>query len=48
MAVLAASFNEGPTILHVALAGIDQTLLAVAGHAVAFKIPQMRVDRPWR
>ena len=43
MAVLAAPFDEGAAILHVALGRIDLALLAVLRHAVAFEIAQVRV-----
>ena len=45
MAILAAPVEEGAAVLHVALAGIDLALLAVAGHAVAFEVTQVRVHR---
>ena len=45
VAVLSAPFDERPAVLHVALGRIDLAFLAVAGHAVAFEIAQMRVHR---
>ena len=45
VAVLAAPFDEGAAILHIALGRIDLALLAVLRHAVAFEIAQVRVHR---
>ncbi len=45
VAILSAPFDERPAVLHVALGRIDLSLLAVARHAVAFEVAQMRVHR---
>ncbi len=45
VAVVTSAFEEGAAILHVAFGGIGLALLAVAGHAVALEIAQMRVYR---
>src|SRR3981189_2246267 len=43
MPVLASPLQESATILHVALARIDQALRTILRHAVPFEVTQVRV-----
>jgi hypothetical protein len=43
--VIAAPVEKGTAVLHIALGRIDLALLSVTGHAVAFEIAQVCVDR---
>lgn len=45
MAVLASTLEESAAIFGLAIRRIDLSLLAVLGHAIAFQVPQVGIDR---